>query len=281
MSMSVDNDRKCFVPTPGSFISDCFFFDELSKICGQDKAQLWLTAQLNARSFCTTATPGTPQNTSAPTSPRIKQVVLERPAETHFIPNLRTFSEQSKSFSMGLAGTQNWGVAVNADGASNFRSRFHSFSHSRKNEQKSNNNSWKHWKSYADGHAKAPKPAAFTSMCPSLPQHQEQSESPSDSSDNCDTSERPAFDDDSGSNDTEAANMPSDANPSAESHPTPAAQSTYPTDTPDTLRGGAAGPTSMQLMQRLVKERGAGGGEAASSIGLLFTDAAHTVLDRC
>ena len=258
------------MPTPGSVVSDYFFFDELSKICGQDKAELWLTTQLNARSFCATAS-GTPQATSPLTSPRITCT-----ADSNFSPNIKRFSDQSKSFSMGRPVTQNWGVM--ADGASTFRSRFHSFSHSRKNENKSTYQPWKHWKSYADVHAKTPKLAA--SMCLSLPRHKEQCEFPSNFSENCDTSESPALGDDVDGSDTKAANAPVDDHP-AIIHRVPEPYPTCSTDRPDTLRGGAAGPTSMQLLLRLIKERGGGDGEAASSMGLLFTDAAHTVLDRC
>ncbi len=267
-------DKSYFVATPGSFISDCFFYDELSRVCGAESAQYWLTSQLNARSFCTTATPGTPQTASAPTSPRLKVGVIDRLGDSHFMPNLQAFSENSKSFSLGSQSSRDWGDSgVKADGSSNFGSRFHSFSHSRKTETARPNKNWKQWKSYADGHPKAPMSRlSFHASNSPLPEHQEQSESASsDSSENVEGSER----------------LESAAAPCVSC--TGAAASRAPANDLDGTEAGlmrlsidSGRPLSMRSLAQLVSERDEHDrldGHAAN-MGLLFTDAAHTVLER-
>jgi hypothetical protein len=277
-------ERNCFVGTPGSFISDCFFFDELSKICGHENAQLWLTAQLNARSFCATATPGTPQTISAPTSPRVKIGIPER--ESHFMPNLQAFSEHSKSFSSGSHVARDWGDSgLNSDGSSNFRSRFHSFSHSRKVDLSRPNKSWKQWKSYADGHPKAPP----CHISPTLPEHQEQSEShSSDSSENCETAERSVDHSNKCESQTgtellaEAKCIAAKLSAVSENKRDPE-PSACVSDAGSLRRSLEADrPISMRSLQQLVleQEKGQESSGVGTRMGLLFTDAAHTVLER-
>ena len=62
-----------FVCTPGSFVSDLFFYDELSRIAGVEAGHNWFCTQMAARSKGTTLTPSTPCKSpysSAPASPR-------------------------------------------------------------------------------------------------------------------------------------------------------------------------------------------------------------------
>ena len=64
-----------FVCTPGSFISDLFFYDELSRIAGVESGHNWFCTQMAARSKGTTLTPSTPCKSpysSAPASPRTR-----------------------------------------------------------------------------------------------------------------------------------------------------------------------------------------------------------------
>jgi hypothetical protein len=218
--------------------------------------------------------------------------------DRHGDQNKFFLSEQSKSFSLGSHSSRKseWsdhqGVAASpSDGNSNFRSRFHSFSHFRKNENIRQNKNWRQWKSYADGQ---PKPTtARLSYHPNttvLPQHQEQSESPSsDSSDNHESSDRVHAVEPSGVDSGYVADV---------SH-----ESSDKSEQPCTIHQHVS--TSMEDLARLVsKERnegplhggendnarcGGGGGEGGVSdsgndigmrMGLLFTDAAHTVLER-
>ena len=288
-------DRSRFVGTPGSFITDCFFFDELCKICGPENAHLWLTAQLNARSFCATATPGTPQTFSAPTSPPPKVGVMDR--ESHFVPNLQAFSEHSKSFNAGSRTVRDWGDSgCKADGSSNFRSRFHSFSHSRKTDNSRPNKSWKQWKSYADGHPKAPNPRAGVfpnHISQTLPEHQEQSESPSsDSSESCENLDRAADQSVCSTNDAvqggslEAFKSVPQVASAVRKATEPNNRTEQPVSSADIdaslLRRSVEGERSMSMrtLQALVLEQESAASTGGMRMGLLFTDAAHTVLER-
>eukprot|EP00291_Cryptomonas_curvata_P001153 CAMPEP_0172194476 /NCGR_PEP_ID=MMETSP1050-20130122/25602_1 /TAXON_ID=233186 /ORGANISM="Cryptomonas curvata, Strain CCAP979/52" /LENGTH=132 /DNA_ID=CAMNT_0012870289 /DNA_START=410 /DNA_END=809 /DNA_ORIENTATION=+ len=129
---------------------------------------------------------------------------------------------------------------------------------------------------YADGHPKAPlsRLSSFhSSKAPALPEHQEQSESASsDSSENTDGSEQPQL-------------------PAASPRVVLEAVLTAPARVPDIddtdaglirRRVDSGQPLSMRSLAQLVSERDEHGRQdgLAANMGLLFTDAAHTVLER-
>jgi hypothetical protein len=141
-----------FVCTPGSFISDIFFYDELSRIAGVESGHNWFCTQMAARSKGTTLTPSTPCKSpygSAPGSPRTRPHSADLDESLDFVLPVGV-CDNTKIDS--ISGNENRGLwsftSKGSCGAENGPPiRLASTGFIKRNEYRNLQN-WRRWKSY-------------------------------------------------------------------------------------------------------------------------------------